>query len=67
VVLDNSIFSSGTFLLARKTRIMKVKIKLGDQEKEVEISGLKRKHARDWLRKMRVIAEKVKVEDLSSV
>ena len=46
---------------------MKVKIKLGDQEREVEISGLRRKHARDWLKKMRTIAEKAKAEDLSAV
>lgn len=46
---------------------MKIKIKLGDQEREVEISGLKRKHSRDWLKMMRNIAEKAKAEDLSAV
>lgn len=46
---------------------MKVKIKLGDQEKEIEIKGLKRKDGREWLKKMRAIAEKAKLQDLSAV
>ena len=46
---------------------MKVKIKLDGQEKEVEISGIKRKDSRGWLRMMRSIAEKAKAEDLSAV
>ncbi len=46
---------------------MKVKIKLGDQEKEVEIKGLKRKHSREWLKKMKSIADKAKAKDLSAI
>ena len=46
---------------------MKVKINIGDQEREVEIKGLKRGHAREWLKKMRSIAEKAKAEDLSAI
>ncbi len=46
---------------------MKVKIKLDGQERDVEIIGLRRKHARDWLKKMRSIAEKAKAEDLAAI
>ena len=46
---------------------MKVKIKIDGQEREIEISGLKRKDSRGWLRMMRSIAEKAKAEDLSAV
>ena len=46
---------------------MKLKINVGDQERDVEIKGLKRKHSRDWLKKMRSIAEKAKADDLSAI
>lgn len=46
---------------------MKVKINLGGQEREVEIKGLKRKHSRDWLKRMKSIAEKAKTDDISAI
>ena len=46
---------------------MKVKIKLGDQEKDVEISGLKGKHRKNFLQMMQKIAKKTKTDDLSAV
>ena len=46
---------------------MKIKINSQGEEKEVLIKGLKRSHTRDWLKKMRSIAEKAKAEDLSAI
>jgi len=68
--LDVCIFSSRCNILVGKTRIMKIKINVQGEEREIEIDPEKkmtRNEPRIWLRKMRSVAEKAKAGDLSAV
>ena len=66
MVLDISVYASSSFLLVSKTR-MKLKIKVNDVEREIEIKGLKGRHKRQFMKKISDIAKKSKENQIEAI